>query len=98
MMRRFQRLQVGEPSKETSIKILKGVKHYYESHHGCKITDEACEDAVGDGAGDVGDAPHHHIGSDHPTGNPGQGPRHQRVLEELEFEDSVEELHQCFIR
>ena len=46
LMRRFQRLQVGEPSKETSIKILKGVKQYYESHHGCKITDEACEDAV----------------------------------------------------
>jgi len=46
LMRRFQRLQVGEPSKETSIKILKGVKQYYESFHKCKITDEACEDAV----------------------------------------------------
>ena len=46
LMRRFQRLQVGEPSKETSIKILKGVKQYYEEHHGCTITDEACEDAV----------------------------------------------------
>ena len=46
LMRRFQRLQVGEPSKETSIKILKGVKTYYEKHHGCTITDEACEDAV----------------------------------------------------
>ena len=46
LMRRFQRLQVGEPSKETSIKILKGIKQYYESHHGCTITDEACEDAV----------------------------------------------------
>ena len=46
LMRRFQRLQVGEPSKETSVKILKGVKQYYEDHHGCTITDEACEDAV----------------------------------------------------
>jgi ATP-dependent Clp protease ATP-binding subunit ClpA len=46
LMRRFQRLQVGEPSKETSIKILKGVKVYYEKFHTCKITDEACEDAV----------------------------------------------------
>ena len=46
LMRRFQRLQVGEPSKETSIKILKGVKQYYEKFHGCTITDEACEDAV----------------------------------------------------
>jgi ATP-dependent Clp protease ATP-binding subunit ClpA len=45
-MRRFQRLQVGEPSKETSIKILKGVKQYYEKFHKCTITDEACEDAV----------------------------------------------------
>jgi len=46
LMRRFQRLQVGEPTNETAIKILKGVKHYYENFHNCKITDEACEDAV----------------------------------------------------
>jgi ATP-dependent Clp protease ATP-binding subunit ClpA len=46
LMRRFQRLQVGEPSNETAVKILKGVKHYYENFHKCKITDEACEDAV----------------------------------------------------
>lgn len=46
LMRRFQRLQVGEPSKDTAIKILKGVKQYYEKFHKCTITDEACEDAV----------------------------------------------------
>ena len=46
LMRRFQRLQVGEPTKETAIKILKGVKHYYEKFHNCVITDEACEDSV----------------------------------------------------
>jgi len=46
LMRRFQRLQVGEPSKETAVKILKGVKQYYEKFHQCTITDEACEDAV----------------------------------------------------
>jgi ATP-dependent Clp protease ATP-binding subunit ClpA len=46
LMRRFQRLQVGEPSKETTVKILKGVKQYYEKFHECTITDEACEDAV----------------------------------------------------
>ena len=46
LMRRFQRLQVGEPSKETAVKILKGVKQYYEKFHECTITDEACEDAV----------------------------------------------------
>ena len=46
LMRRFQRLQVGEPSNDTAVKILKGVKEYYEKFHKCKITDEACEDAV----------------------------------------------------
>jgi ATP-dependent Clp protease ATP-binding subunit ClpA len=46
LMRRFQRLQVGEPSTETAVKILKGVKQYYEKFHNCTITDEACEDAV----------------------------------------------------
>tara|TARA_X000000950_G_scaffold234995_1_gene285216 strand:+ start:931 stop:3264 length:2334 start_codon:yes stop_codon:yes gene_type:complete len=46
LMRRFQRLQVGEPTKETAVKILKGVKQYYEKFHNCTITDEACEDAV----------------------------------------------------
>ena len=35
LMRRFQRLQVGEPSKETAVKILKGVKQYYEKFHNC---------------------------------------------------------------
>ena len=46
LMRRFQRIQVGEPSQETTVKILKGIKHYYEEFHGCTITDDACEDAV----------------------------------------------------
>tara|TARA_B100000085_G_scaffold261765_1_gene266376 strand:- start:55 stop:2391 length:2337 start_codon:yes stop_codon:yes gene_type:complete len=46
LMRRFQRLQVGEPTNETAVKILKGVKKYYEDFHKCVITDEACEDAV----------------------------------------------------
>lgn len=46
LMRRFQRIQVGEPSAEVAVKILKGVKQYYETFHSCTITDEACEDAV----------------------------------------------------
>jgi ATP-dependent Clp protease ATP-binding subunit ClpA len=46
LMRRFQRLQVGEPTQEVCVKILKGIKQYYEKFHGCIITDEACEDAV----------------------------------------------------
>ena len=46
LMRRFQRVQVGEPTNETCVKIIKGVKQYYEKFHSCSITDEACEDAV----------------------------------------------------
>lgn len=46
LMRRFQRLQIGEPLPATCIQILKGVKEYYEQFHNCTITDEACEDAV----------------------------------------------------
>jgi ATP-dependent Clp protease ATP-binding subunit ClpA len=46
LMRRFQRLQIGEPTQEVCVKILKGIKQYYEKFHGCIITDEACEDAV----------------------------------------------------
>jgi len=46
LMRRFQRVQIGEPTNETCVKIMKGIKSYYESFHTCTITDEACEDAV----------------------------------------------------
>ena len=46
LMRRFQRIQVVEPSADVTVKILKGIKQYYETFHGCTITDEACEDAV----------------------------------------------------
>ena len=46
LMRRFQRVTVDEPSEEVSIKILKGLKKYYEKHHEVKITDAAIEQAV----------------------------------------------------
>ena len=46
LMRRFQRVTVGEPDEETAIKILKGLKKYYEKHHGCKITNQAIIDSV----------------------------------------------------
>ena len=46
LMRRFQRLQIGEPATETCIKILKGIQTLLREVHGCTITDEACEDAV----------------------------------------------------
>ena len=46
LMRRFQRVTVDEPSETTTIKILKGLKKYYEKHHGVKITNQAITDAV----------------------------------------------------
>ena len=46
LMRRFQRVTVDEPSEATCIKILKGLKKYYEKHHGVKITNQAISDAV----------------------------------------------------
>ena len=46
LMRRFQRVTVDEPSEATAIKILKGLRKYYEKHHGVKITNQAITDAV----------------------------------------------------
>jgi ATP-dependent Clp protease ATP-binding subunit ClpA len=46
LMRRFQRVMVGEPDEVTTIKIIKGLKKYYEKHHGCKITNQAIIDSV----------------------------------------------------
>ena len=44
--RRFQPVQVGEPSQEASLQILKGLRERYEQHHKLTITDEALEAAV----------------------------------------------------
>ena len=44
--RRFQPITVGEPSKEETLEILKGLRDKYEAHHRVKITDEALEAAV----------------------------------------------------
>ncbi len=46
LMRRFQRVTVGEPDKETTIEILLGIKKYYEDFHDATITDEAITEAV----------------------------------------------------
>ena len=46
LMRRFQRVTVEEPSAEMAVKILKGLKKYYEQHHNVKISDAAIEQAV----------------------------------------------------
>ncbi|MGG7179001.1 ATP-dependent Clp protease ATP-binding subunit [Clostridium paraputrificum] len=44
--RRFQPITVGEPSKEETLEILRGLRDKYESHHRVKITDEALEASV----------------------------------------------------
>jgi ATP-dependent Clp protease ATP-binding subunit ClpC len=44
--RRFQPVNVGEPSEEDAVLILKGLRDRYEAHHKVKITDEAIESAV----------------------------------------------------
>ncbi|MGZ7030547.1 MAG: ATP-dependent Clp protease ATP-binding subunit ClpA [Thermoanaerobaculia bacterium] len=41
LARRFQKIEIGEPSVEETIEILHGLKSYYEEHHGVKFTDEA---------------------------------------------------------
>jgi ATP-dependent Clp protease ATP-binding subunit ClpA len=46
LMRRFQRVTVDEPSKDTTKEILRGIKKYYEDYHGTEITEEAIEAAV----------------------------------------------------
>jgi len=46
LMRRFQRVTVGEPSKETTRDILIGIKKYYEKFHGTIITEEAIDSAI----------------------------------------------------
>ena len=46
LMRRFQRVTIDEPSAEMSVKVLKGIRKYYEKHHNVKITDAAIEQAV----------------------------------------------------
>jgi ATP-dependent Clp protease ATP-binding subunit ClpA len=46
LMRRFQRVVVDEPDEATAVKILKGLKKYYERHHKVKITNQAVIDSV----------------------------------------------------
>ena len=44
--RRFQPVNVEEPTKEETLQILKGIRDKYEAHHKVKITDEALNAAV----------------------------------------------------
>jgi len=46
LVRRFQKIDVNEPSVEDAIKILAGLKSVYEEHHKLRFTDEAIRSAV----------------------------------------------------
>jgi ATP-dependent Clp protease ATP-binding subunit ClpA len=46
LSRRFQKIDVVEPTTDDAIKILKGLKPYFEEHHSVKYTNEAIKSAV----------------------------------------------------
>nr|WP_247748082.1 ATP-dependent Clp protease ATP-binding subunit ClpA [Ruegeria sp. R13_0] len=46
LSRRFQKIDVNEPSVEDSVKILRGLKPYFEEHHAIKYTADAIKTAV----------------------------------------------------
>ena len=46
LARRFQPIQVEEPSEEETVEILEGLKETYENHHHVTISDEAIHQAV----------------------------------------------------
>src|SRR5262245_25441816 len=46
LVRRFQKIDVNEPSIEDSVKILRGLKPYYEQHHKVRYTAEAIRASV----------------------------------------------------
>lgn len=55
LVRRFQKIDVNEPSIEDAILILEGVKAYYEKHHDVKYSPEAIKSAVELSARYIGD-------------------------------------------
>jgi ATP-dependent Clp protease ATP-binding subunit ClpA len=46
LLRRFQKIDVNEPSVEDAIKIMKGLKPYFEEHHRVRYTNDAIKTAV----------------------------------------------------
>ena len=46
LARRFQKIDVSEPSIDDSVKILNGLKPYFEEHHEIRFTNEAIKTAV----------------------------------------------------
>jgi len=55
LVRRFQKIDINEPSIEDAIKILKGLRCYYEAHHKIKYSQEALRAAVELSARYIGD-------------------------------------------
>ena len=55
LVRRFQKIDVNEPSLEDSVKILRGLKPYYEKHHRVRYTMDALKCAVDLSAKYIGD-------------------------------------------
>ncbi len=46
LARRFQKITINEPTEEDAIKILKGLKPYYEKYHNLRYSNDALEAAV----------------------------------------------------
>ena len=46
LSRRFQKIDVLEPSEAETLEILKGLRPHYEAHHGVEYSDEALQAAV----------------------------------------------------
>jgi ATP-dependent Clp protease ATP-binding subunit ClpA len=46
LARRFQKIEIAEPSLDDTINILRGLQKYYEGHHGVTYTDDAIRAAA----------------------------------------------------
>ena len=46
LARRFQKIDINEPSASDAIKIIKGISHIYESYHNVEFSNDALEQAV----------------------------------------------------
>ena len=46
LARRFQKIEIGEPTVDETFQILKGLKKFYEQHHGVRYSNEALKTAA----------------------------------------------------
>ncbi len=67
LARRFQKIDVGEPSEDEAVKILQGLKSRFEDHHDVRYTNQALRSAV--------ELTHRYINDRHSAR---QGHRHHR--------------------